>query len=276
MKRWLVVVGLLVAAPLAAQEDSILATAAQLATEGQGDSARALVRQRIAALAPSDSLYPQALYVAGLVADDVTAAQNSFRRVSIEFPRSAWADRALLRLAQISFASGDAQSALRSSQRILTDYPLSSVLPEARFWAARALLELGSAVEGCRLLAEAQDTAGEDLELAHRISYQLQRCTGVLGAPDSTAVAAPPPPEQQPQPGRVVYSVQVAAVQTATAADEVMRTLHAAGYDPHVVRDTDGLFKVRVGRFAGRQDAQHLAGDVRSKLGGSPFVVEEQ
>jgi cell division septation protein DedD len=70
--------------------------------------------------------------------------------------------------------------------------------------------------------------------------------------------------------------VQVAAVQTATAADEVMRTLHAAGYDPHVVRDTDGLFKVRVGRFAGRQDAQHLAGDVRSKLGGSPFVVEEQ
>jgi hypothetical protein len=55
-----------------------------------------------------------------------------------------------------------------------------------------------------------------------------------------------------------------------------MRSLHAAGYEPHVVRDTDGLFKVRVGRYATREQAQQLAQDIRRELGGGPFVVEER
>ena len=38
MKRLLLMVGLVVATPLAAQEDSLLTAAVQLATEGQGDS----------------------------------------------------------------------------------------------------------------------------------------------------------------------------------------------------------------------------------------------
>ena len=36
------------------------------------------------------------------------------------------------------------------------------------------------------------------------------------------------------------------------------------------------LFKVRVGRYADRTQAQRVATELKSKLGGSPFVVEEQ
>ena len=73
-----------------------------------------------------------------------------------------------------------------------------------------------------------------------------------------------------------MYAVQLAAVQSAAAADELMRSLYAAGYEPHVVRGDDGLFKVRVGRYADRGNAQRLVGDLQRKFGGNPFVVEEQ
>jgi cell division septation protein DedD len=56
-----------------------------------------------------------------------------------------------------------------------------------------------------------------------------------------------------------------------------MRSLRASGYDDtHVARTPDGLFKVRVGRYANRDDALRVAAEVKQRLGGSPFVVEEQ
>jgi tetratricopeptide (TPR) repeat protein len=270
-----------------AQEDSLLAVAVQLTTEGYGDSARAIVQRRLAGLSSTDPLYPQALFAAGVVAADVDEALNYFRRVSIEYSRSSWADQSLLRLAQLAFAAGDIQGALRSSQRVLTDYPFSDLRPEAHFWAGRAYLELGNAEEGCQLLREAErganvvpdtpdTTVTADVELAHRAAYHLQRCRSVLAGGDSSVADTGGGAPQQPTEGPVVYSVQVAAVGTATAADQAMRSLHAAGYEPHVVRDTDGLFKVRVGRYATREQAQQLAQDIRRELGGGPFVVEER
>jgi hypothetical protein len=198
---------------------------------------------------------------------------NYFRRVSIEYAASAWADRALLRLAQLAFAGGDASASLRAAEKILTDYPASDVLSEAQFWAGRSLLELGNPQDGCLHLADAEAGAGENVELTNRARYQLQRCAA-LARGDSTSADTTAAPA--PQPGRPVYTVQVAAVGAAVAADELMRSLHDAGYDSHVVRAPDGLFKVRVGRYGGRQEAQRMATELKSKLGGQPFVVEEQ
>jgi hypothetical protein len=275
MRRFVVFTWLLcAAAPLTAQEDSTLSVAARLATEGQGDSARALVQSRLREISLADSLYPQMLYAAGVVAADADSATLYFRRVSIEYSRSAWADRALLRLAQLSFASGDYVSARRSAERILMDYPLSEVLAHASFWAGRSLIELGSPTEGCQLLVSAEAGADGDVELANRARYHLQRCSGALAAGDSGAdTTATQPAATRGQP---VYAVQLAAVQSAAAADELMRTLYAEGYEPHVVRSPDGLLKVRVGRYADRGDAQRLVGDLRRRFGGNPFVVEEQ
>jgi hypothetical protein len=273
MRRFVVFACLLcAAAPLAAQQDSTLSVAARLATEGQGDSARALVQARLREISPADSLYPQMLYAAGVVATDGDSATLYFRRVSIEYSRSAWADRALLRLAQLAFASGDYAAARRLGERILMDYPLSGVLPHASFWAGRSLIELGSPTEGCQLLVSAEAGADEDVELANRARYHLQRCSGALAAGDTgTDTTA-----TQPTAARTVYSVQLAAVQSAAAADQLMRTLYAEGYEAHVVRSPDGLLKVRVGRYADRGNAQRLVGELQRKFGGNPFVVEEQ
>jgi cell division septation protein DedD len=133
------------------------------------------------------------------------------------------------------------------------------------------LLELGNPQDGCALLGQAEAAASDNIELANRARYHLQRCAALArGEP------AGQPPVAAPQAGRIVYSVQVAAVGTALAADELMRSLRASGYESHVVRTPDGLFKVRVGRYADRTQAQRLANELKTKLSGNPFVVEEQ
>lgn len=93
--------------------------------------------------------------------------------------------------------------------------------------------------------------------------------------PDSTAVASEivraPPAAVRLAPS---YGVQVAAVRTRRAADELMQRLSEAGYAPHVVEDADGLFKVRVGKFATRAETEALVSELKAKVGGNPFIVE--
>ncbi len=268
MKRLFVVLALMVlfSTPTFSQRDSLLTDAIRLATEGQADSARSLADSWVASLTPSDSLYPKALYAAGVVAATTDDALIFFRRISIEYSRSEWADDALLRMSQLAFASGQLHDAIRSADRILLDYPFSDVLPDAAYWSGRAHLELGELDEGCPLLRRAADDAGENFEIGNQAGYFLQRCPG-----ESTT--ATPDPETGGA-GGTFFSVQIAAMNSAAAADELMRRLNAEGYDPHVVRDADGLLKVRVGRFPRRADAQNLVGELRTKFGGEPFVVE--
>lgn len=251
--------------------DSTLRTAVRLITEGQGDSARALVRGKLQSIPPGDSLYPAAVYAAGMVSAHPDTALAYFRRVSIEYSSSAWAPAALVRLAQFAFASGDFTAALRAGERVLLDYPTSGSRAAAAYWAGRARLELGDTAAACGLLEQAEREADMEVEFANRARFYLQRCQALAVAPD-------PARRDTAAQGRTaaVFTVQVAAVQSPVAADEMMRSLRSRGYDPRVVRDADGLFKVRVGRFRTRPEAQRVAAELKQRVGGSPFVVEER
>lgn len=256
-------------AALRAQQDSLfadsaLSQAARLATEGQTDSARALVRRRLAALSSSDSLYPAALYAAGLVAGNADTALTYFRRVSIEYSQSSWAAPGLVRLAQFAYAARDFSTARVSAERVLSDYPVTPVRALAAYWAGRARLELNELAAACDLMQQAEAEAGADVETANRARFYLQRCRGVAPAPADTTPAA------------ATFTVQVAAVRSAAAANDLMRRLTQYGYQPRAVREPDGLLKVRVGQYASRTEAQRVAAALKGRLGGSPFVVEER
>ncbi len=244
--------------------DSMLSRAARLATEGQTDSARALVRRRLGGLQRADSLYPTALYAAGLVAGNADTALTYFRRVSIEYSQSSWAAPALVRLAQFAYASRDFSTARVSAERVLSDYPVTPVRAQAAYWAGRARLELNELAAACVLMQQAEAEAGTDVEMANQARFYLQRCRGMAPAPAETTRAA------------ATFTVQVAAVRSAAAADELMRRLTQYGYQPRAVREPDGLLKVRVGRYPSRTEAQRVAAALKTRLGGSPFVVEEQ
>jgi hypothetical protein len=201
------------------------------------------------------------------------------RRVGIEHPQSVWADRALLRVAQLSFASGDVNATFNSAQRLLTDYPFSTVRPQAAYWAGRAQIDLGNMAAACRYLTQAADSAIDDIELANRARFYVQRCATLPVAktdsvpPDTTATPAAARPGAPSTPSG--FAVQVAAVRSVAAADQSMQALKRAGYDPRVTREAGGMLKVRVGHFKTRAEAQRVATEIRRKLLITPFVVEE-
>jgi len=302
MRRWagswtVALLGLLLilASPLRAQSDPRLVAAVRSAQEGQGDSARATVKRLLDATAPTDTLYSQILYTQAMVADNAADMRRSLQRVVVEHPTSSWADDALVRLVQMDYATRSFDAAARNLERLRQDYPLTPLYSQASYWAARTYFDLKDQAHACQWLSEGLARAGDDLELRNQLAYLSQRCTvavagdsgadSAAGRPDSTprrdttrGAAAPPAnpaadsTPRRPPPQRPRYRVQIAAVATPGAADDAADAAEKLGYPAVIVRER-GLYKVRAGAFATREEAQAAAARVKAKLGGSPFVV---
>ncbi|MGI9040895.1 MAG: DNA polymerase III subunit delta [Gemmatimonadales bacterium] len=282
----------LAAAPLRAQTDPRLVEAVRSAQEGRGDSARAAVRQLLAATQPTDTLYPQIVYTQAMVANSAAEMRRHLQQVAVEYGSSSWGDDALLRLVQMDYATRNFQSAARNLERLRLDYPLTSLLPQAAYWAGRTYFDLGNQGIACRWLADGIARAEDNLELQNQLNFLYQRCDlGADSAPagtaaradsqvDSAAAAGPPkdtaPPAPAPDSTKRIaaFRVQVAAVATAGAADDVAEKVDAMNLPSVIVREK-GLYKVRAGAFASRAEAQAAVGKIRATLGGSPFVVAE-
>lgn len=262
--------------PLSAQTDPRLVAAVQLAQSGRMDSARVVVRKLLAGLAPTDSVYPEALYVAGVLAPDPHAVATQLQRVVIEYGQSPWADDALLRLAQLYAAQGDDAATIQAAERLRRDYPDSPLLARVDFVGARAYFTLKDEARGCALIREALTGATSDVEFRNQVAFYAARCgsaPAVPPVPTAPRDSATPAPATPAAPRS--YAVQVLAVRSTSQVDEMLTRLKVMGYDARVVRDTSGLFKVRVGKYDTREQAQRAQSNLRTRLGGQPFVVEE-
>lgn len=268
-----VVLGMLLAlaAPLTAQTDARLVDALRMAQEGSTDSARASVGQLLQATPPTDTLYPQVLYTAGLVSRNVEEMRRNFSRVAVEYTNSAWADDALMRLGLLDYASGDVVGALRQFERVRNDYPDSPLLASTSEWAARALFDQKKPAEACSWLVLGRETAGEDIELGNRLAFLSGRCIAAP-APDTTTTPTTPEPTKPTKP--TGFGVQIGAVNTDAAALTLVANLTAAGFTGYVVQEKN-LFKVRAGPWPDRAQAQQALARVKQKLGGAPFIVKE-
>jgi cell division septation protein DedD len=195
------------AASASSQTDPRLVEAIRQAQEGRGDSARTRVRHLLAATSPTDTVYPQILYTQAMVADDANEMRRQLQRVAVEYSSSSWADDALLRLVQLDYASGNLEGAARNLERIRLDYPGSSLLPQASYWAARTYFDQKSPELACRWIADGLAQARGNVELQNQLGYLDQRCAGIradlaaksalLAQPDTTGggtdTAALPP-----------------------------------------------------------------------------------
>jgi hypothetical protein len=252
--------------PAQPQFEPRLQTAIALAQSGRADSARALVRTLIASLTPQDALLPQALYVqGGMLAPDAGVAATSLQRVVVEYGTSPWADDALLRLAQLYEAQNDPASAVQSVERLRRDYPDSPLRARAEFVGARAAFDLRDEARGCDFLREAQSGTGDDVEFRNQVAFYAARCMGTVPVT---------PPAATPTRGGH-FAVQVLAGKSAPQVDEMLTRLKGLGYTAHVARDSTGYLKVRVGPYLSRDAAQRALAQLKARLGGQPFVVEE-
>ena len=266
---------------LAAQTDARLIEALRLAQSGQVDSGRAIVRRLLATLQPGDSVFPQALLAAAKIAPDAQTVASNLNRIVVEYGAGPWADDALLLLTQLYFAQRDPVQTVQAAERLNRDYPDSPLRPRANFSAARAYFELKNEARGCELIQQALDGAADDVEFRNQVSFYASRCsppstptaTTTTSTPTSSDTAAKVPPP--PPPGPHAYAVQVLAVKSAVQVDDMLTRLKVMGFDARVVRDSTGFFKVRVGRYATREEAQRAQARLKQKVGGQPFVVDE-
>ncbi len=279
LDRWavglLAVLAISPAVRLSAQSDARLAEALRLAQSGQADSGRAIVRRLLARLPPSDSLYPEALLTAAKIAPDAQTVSSNLNRIVLDYGSSPWADDALLLLTQLHFAQRDAAQTIQVAERLNRDYPDSPFRARASFFGARAYFELKNEMRGCELIQQALDGAGDDVEFKNQVSFYAARCNG----PAATAASPPPPGGDTGRAGgggQRLYAVQVLAVKSAAQVDDMLTRLKVMGFqDARVVRDSTGFFKVRVGRYASRDEAQRVQQRLKTRVGGQPFVVDE-
>jgi hypothetical protein len=263
------------AVPLAAQSDSQLVHVVQMAQEGQGDSARSLMGRILATTSPADSLYPEVLYTSGLVARTVPEMRRAYQRVSVEYASSGWADDALLRLGLLDFADGNPAGTLKNVERIRTDYPASPLMAVASYWGARAAFDLKRTAEGCHWLDEGEAGVGDNVELKNQLDYLQSRCAAGMIPPAESTLAdsgKTPPPAPVAKGG---YSVQIGAVKTQAAADDLLKTLTGTGVAGRIVKE-GGYLKVRAGPFPTRAAADAAAGKLKAALGGAPYVVQDK
>jgi hypothetical protein len=251
-----------------AQTDPRLRDAVQLAQAGRLDTARVVVDRLLAALAATDSVYPEALYTAALLAPDAPTVLRHLQRVVVEYESSPWADDAWLRLTQLHFAQNDPAATVRAAERLRRDFPGSPLVAQAAFPAARAYFDLRDEGSGCDMIRIALAGAGDDVELRNQVSFYAARCP-VAGAPPDSAPASRPA-------GSGGFAVQVLAVRGTGQVDEMLTRLRGLGYAARVVRDTTGFFKVWVGPYATRDEAQRAQQRLRGQLGGQPFIVDDR
>ena len=279
------------------------------AQEGQGDSARSAVERLLAATPPTDSLYPEILYTQAMVANTAADMRRHLQRVVVEHPTSPWVDDALLRLVQMDYATRTFDNAARNLERLRLDYPLTPLFAQAAYWGGRTYFDLKDTTRACRWLADGIARAEADLELQRQLGFLYQRCdvqgggrgqrgggaAGRRGSRLGTETpgraagfrAAPKPAAADSAAGRVAdslprrpaappprFRVQVAAVATPGAADDAASKAEGLGFPAVIVRER-GLYKVRAGEFATRQEAQAAVAKLKARIGGSPFVVAE-
>lgn len=279
--RWAVVVAAIAltaspAARLPAQTDARLVEALRLAQSGQVDSGRAIVRRLLAALPLGDSIFPQALLAAAKIAPDAPTVASHLNRIVVEYGAGPWADDALLLLTQLYFAQRDPAKTIDAGERLNRDYPDSPLRSRANFSVARAYFELKNEMRGCELIQQSLGGAGDDVEFKNQVSFYAARCS--RASTTTTNATTPPPPtdtSSRAAPVAPLYAVQVLAVKSAAQVDDMLTRLKVMGFDARVVRDSTGFFKVRVGRYATRDEAVRTQQRLKTRVGGQPFVVEE-
>jgi hypothetical protein len=279
----------LTAAPLAAQEHGLptsprFVEIVRLAQDGRADSARSTIGGILMALRSTDADYPEALYTAATIASSGDEARLLFSRVVVEHPRSAWADKALLRLAQLDYGTGDTEGTMQRIRRLMADYPQSQILSHAALWGARAAFERQENAQACEWIEHGIAAAGDHVEVRNQLEFSRQRCAGAPGVtpppmrtPETRPIERPPVTQAPPPPPAAapvgVWRVQVAAISDPVAIRRVEGIIRRLGLTAYQVPGPSGTTKLQAGPFDTREAASARVAELTREVGGRPFVT---
>lgn len=258
MRRLALLLGLALAAPVMAQQtpaepDSLVLRAVQLAVDGDTVAARKAL-DSLASRGPNALVRGEATYQLARLASSGAERERILGVLVVDHPFSPRISDALFELGMMELARNDRDRAATHLSRFLRISPGDTNRVAASLALGRLLLERGELPRGCAaLMIGRAEVAESELELRNQFDFSIARCHGVdtTYKPDTRPVVDTTSARQRTG----AFTVQVAAYDTKRAADRLAATLSGQGLEARVV-GTSKPFRVRVGRYATRADAE--------------------
>lgn len=268
MRGRLPAVAILLATAQLAAPPSVRAQAASLdsieaeADRGHVETAREALATRLAGgggtTTPAERTRLE--YLRARLSADPDSAEVAYLRAAID-GAGPYAAKARLRLAQLQLARGDHGRAEEHLARLRADDPGGALVPESWLWTARAAELAGDAAAACDAWSHALEALGGDDPRFAEARQGRSRCE-----------------ESARQPGEVeTFTVQLGAFGTEEAAIRLRDGAASIGVAVRVESPSGGVrvYRVRAGRFGGREDAGRLAERFRAH-GFEAVVVPEE
>jgi hypothetical protein len=272
----LAVAVVIAARPAAAQAtpdaaDSAIVRAQQLASSNDSAGGRALLDSLLASALANQHQRGEATYWLARLAASAADRERVLSGLIIEYPFSPRVPRAFYEIGMLELARNDRDRAAVHLARFLTAAPEDSNRVSASLTLGRILVERGETGRGCAvLLAGRKDIPENAVEIRNQFEFSVARCQGV-----DTSTKSPPPTavDTTPAPRRTgAFTVQVAAYDLKGPADRLATTLRAQGLEARVI-GTAKPFRVRVGRYATRAEAEEVSRQVDTIAKSRSFVV---
>ena len=190
----------------------------------------------------------------------------------VDYPFSSRIPGALHSLGLLELARNDRdRAALHLGRYLASSTPPDSGRIPAALALGRLLIERGDLPRGCAALFVGRSELPEAaLELKTQFDFSIGRCQGV----DTTTKPEPKPAaDTTSAPRRTgAFTVQIAAYDTKRAAEQLATKLRGQGLEARVV-GTAKPFRVRVGRYATRAEAEDASRRIDSLAKSSSIVV---
>lgn len=247
------------------QASDVGARIERLTAAGSSGAARAIADSILAAAPEGSDTFVEALYWHAVLDSTAAGAERDYLRIVVEYPLAPRASAALMRLAELELARQARDRARRHLDKLRVDYPKSDHIARAQYLLARMARDDGETERACALLSAARESVdANNIELKNQIIYLHASCVSAVPTPpnpraaDSTTVrdtTARPTPRTTATAAKGQFAIQVAAYNTQREATSLARQLQRRGLPARVV-GVKAPFRVRVGRYATREEAQ--------------------
>jgi tetratricopeptide (TPR) repeat protein len=236
------------ATPLRAQSGGLLDASERAADLGQADEAREFLRRWFDSpeAAGRQADVERARFLRARLTSDLDSARVDYLWVAVRGD-TRYGAAARLRLAQLYVAEGRLDRAQEDLERMRADYPGNRLEFESWLWTGNARRAAGDVAGAC---AAWETAASLSTAPAHAAELDLVRSALQECGADPGGVAA-----------GESFSVQLGAFTSKAAAEELRNRIVASGSTARVLEPAEagGLYRVRSGRFAGREEAARHA-----------------
>jgi predicted negative regulator of RcsB-dependent stress response len=246
----LLIVGAGLAQSVGAQSSPVLDSVERAADLGQTQEARQLLEGWFASPGATDRQadVERARFLRARLSADLDSARVDYLWVAVRGD-DRYGAAARLRLAQMYAAEGRLERAEEDLARLRADFPGNPLTLTSWLWTGNVRAGRGDVTGACAAWETASSLQGSPASQSDRelVRSALEGCRDPVG----TGVATES------------FSVQLGAFSARATAEEVRNRVVATGRTARVLDPTEagGLYRVRSGRFSGREEAaRHAVG----------------